>query len=447
MSNIKNLVWSEKWRPSKLDECILPEPIKKLLHEQIATGKLSNYLFSGGAGIGKTTAAYAIANELDADILYINASLDGNIDTLRTKITQFVSTVSFTNSRKIVLLDEGDYLNCFSGDQSIILCDNNKNISTAKLEDLVGKEVNLLSYNFKTNLPEESRATVFISGEKELFDVQFEDDTNMVCTDDHPFFDSFGNATTIHCESLFTLDGDMLKIKSITSIGVQKVYDVTTESENHNFILANGVVAHNCTSTQPALRGFMDTFSDNATFIITCNFPNRIIAPLHSRLSHIEFKFTKEEKQSAAMQMMKRIFMILESEKIAFDKKTIAGLITRNFPDFRRTLVELQRYSSSGSIDSGILATFDDTGFDELNNALKEKSFVRCRQWIANNSMEATQFYRMFYDKVSPLLQPASVPQMILLLADYGFKSTHSVDQEINSMAFLVTFMQSCQYK
>lgn len=446
MSNIKNLVWSEKWRPSKLDECILSEPIKKLLKDQIGSGKLSNYLFSGGAGIGKTTAAYAIAKELDADILYINASLDSGIDTLRTKITQFVSTVSFTNSRKIVLLDEGDYLNCFSGSQEIILSDN-KVISLAKLEDLLDQEVNLLSYNFKTKLPEESKAVVFVSGEKELFEVELEDGSRMVCTEDHPFFDQAGNAATIHSGSLFVVNSDMLKIVSIKSVGVQKVYDVTTESENHNFLLSNGVVAHNCTSTQPALRGFMDTFSDNATFIITCNYPNRIIAPLHSRLSHVEFKFTKEEKKAAAMQMMQRIFMILESEKIGFDKKTIAGLITRNFPDFRRTLVELQRYSSSGVIDSGILASIEDTGFDELTNALKEKSFVRCRQWVANNTMESTQFYRMFYDKMSTLLQPASVPQMILLLADFGFKATHSVDQEINSMAFLVTFMQSCQFK
>ncbi len=447
MSNIKNLVWSEKWRPSKLDDCILPEPIKTLLKEQIASGKLNNYLFSGGAGIGKTTAAYAIANELDADILYINASLDGNIDTLRTKITQFVSTVSFTNSRKIVLLDEGDYLNCFSGEQSIIVLNEINEISTEKLEDLVGKDITVVSYNFKTSKQEDSKAVVFVSGEKELFKVIFEDGTHMTCTDDHPFFDAFGNAATIHSGALFAVNGEMVEIKSISSIGVQKVYDVTTESENHNFLLYNGIVAHNCTSTQPALRGFMDTFSDNATFIITCNFPNRIIAPLHSRLSSIEFKFTKEDKQAAAMQMMKRTCMILDSENITYDKKTIAGLITRNFPDFRRTLVELQRYSSSGSIDSGILATFDDTGFDELTNALKDKSFTRCRQWVANNSMEATQFYRMFYDKVSPLLQPASVPQMILLLADYGFKATHSVDQEINSMAFLVTFMQSCQFK
>lgn len=310
--SLENLVWAEKWRPSKVEDCILPGPVSKMIKEQIKSGKIPNYLFSGGAGIGKTTLAYAIAAELDADVLFINASLDGNIDTLRTKITQFVSTVSFTDSRKVVLLDEFDY--------------------------------------------------------------------------------------------------------------------VTSQ-------------------TQPAMRGFLDQFSDNAIFILTCNYPNRIIDPLKSRLTCVDFKFSKEEKQPAAMQMLKRVCMILDTEKVTYDKKAVAGLITRNFPDFRRTLVELQRYSSSGTIDSGILALIDETGFEDLVTMLKEKNFAKCRQWVANSSMDSSQFYRLFYDKVSPILAAASVPQMILLAADYGFKASHSVDQEINQMAFLVSFMTSCQFK
>lgn len=311
--SLENLVWAEKWRPSKVEDCILPGPVSKMIKEQIASGKLPNYLFSGGAGIGKTTLAYAIAAEINADVLFVNASLDGNIDLLRTKITQFVSTVSFTDSRKIVVLDEADYL---------------------------------------------SQSNV-----------------------------------------------------------------------------------------QPALRGFMDEFSSNAIFILTCNYPNRIIDPLKSRLTCVEFKFSKEEKQPAAMQMLKRVCMILDTEKVTFDKKSVAGLITRNFPDFRRTLVELQRYSSSGTIDSGILAKIDETGLEELTAALKEKNFAKCRQWVANSSMDSSQFYRLFYDKVSPLLAPASVPQMILLAADYGFKATHSVDQEINQTAFIISMMTSCQWR
>lgn len=310
--SLENLVWAEKWRPTSVDECILPPAITKMIKEQIKSGTVPNYLFNGAPGVGKTTVAYAIAAELEADVLFINASLDGNIDTLRNKITQFVSTVSFTNSRKVVLMDEFDY--------------------------------------------------------------------------------------------------------------------VTAQ-------------------TQPAMRGFLDQFSDNAIFILTCNYPNRIIDPLKSRLTCIEFKFTKEEKQPAALQMLKRVCMILENERIEYDKKSVAGLITRNFPDFRRTLVELQRYSSSGVIDSGILSNTDETGLNDLVLSLKEKNFAKCRQWVANSSMDSSQFYRLFYDKISPLLMSASVPQMILLAADYGFKASHSVDQEINQTAFLVSFMTSCTFK
>lgn len=241
------------------------------------------------------------------------------------------------------------------------------------------------------------------------------------------------------------------EVISVKKIGPGRVMNLTVE-KNHTFVTGTGVVTHNCEylsseKVQPALRGFMDEFSSNAIFILTCNYPNRIIDPLKSRLTCIDFKFTKEEKQPAAMQMLKRVCMILDSEKVTYDKKSVAGLITRNFPDFRRTLVELQRYSSSGTIDSGILALIDQTGFDDLVSFIKEKNFAKCRQWIANNSMDSSQFYRMFYDKMSPLLVPASVPQMILLAADYGFKASHSVDQEINQIAFAVMVMQSCQFK
>jgi DNA polymerase III delta prime subunit len=284
-----------------------------MIKDHLESGKFPNYLFAGPPGTGKTTCAYAISSFLDADVLFINASLDGNIDTLRTKITQFVSTVSFTDSKKIVVLDEADYLNP--------------------------------------------------------------------------------------------------------------------------------------NSVMPALRGFLDEFSSNALFIFTCNFPERIISPLQSRLTRIDFKFSKEEKQSAMAQMFKSACKILDTESIKYDKKTVAALVQKNFPDFRKTIVELQRYSSSGEIDSGILATIDDTGINELATFIKEKSFTKVRQWIANNQMDASQFYRLFYDKISLLLVPQSVPQLILLIGEAQFKAAFSIDQEINSAAFCVQVMRDCQFQ
>ena len=237
----------------------------------------------------------------------------------------------------------------------------------------------------------------------------------------------------------------MKKIVKITSLGIQPVYDITTE-RTQKFILGNKVIAHNCNSVQPALRGFLDEFSSNALFIFTCNYPERIIQPLQSRLTRIDFRFSKEEKNSAMMQMLKSACVILDKEKVTYDKKTVAALVQKNFPDFRRTVVALQRYSSSGEIDSGILATIDDTGFNDLVSYLKEKNFTKCRQWIANNQMDSSQFYRLFYDKVSSLLIPQSVPQMILLIGEAQFKAAFSIDHEINNAAFIVSFMSSCQF-
>lgn len=311
--SFENQVWEHRYRPKTIDDTVLPANVKKMLKEQLESGKLPNYLFCGPPGTGKTTCAYAIANTLDADVLFVNASLDSNIDTLRTKITQFVSTVSFTDSKKIVVLDEADYLNP--------------------------------------------------------------------------------------------------------------------------------------NSVMPALRGFLDEFSSNALFIFTCNFPERIISPLQSRLTRIDFKFSKEEKQSAMTQMFKSACKVLDAEGVTYDKKSVAGLVSKNFPDFRKTIVELQRYSSSGTIDSGILATIDDTGINELGTFLKEKSFTKVRQWIANNQMDSSQFYRLFYDKISLQLIPQSVPQLILLIGEAQFKASHSIDQEINAAAFCVQVMAQCQFQ
>ncbi len=310
--SFENLVWDQKYRPKGIDDVVLPSNTKAMIKDHLESGKFPNYLFAGPPGTGKTTVAYAIANTLDADVLFVNASLESGIDTLRTKITQFVSAVSFTDSKKIVVLDEADYLNP--------------------------------------------------------------------------------------------------------------------------------------NSVMPALRGFLDEFSSNALFIFTCNFPERIISPLQSRLTRIDFKFSKEEKQSAMAQMFKSACKILDTESIKYDKKTVAALVQKNFPDFRKTIVELQRYSSSGEIDSGILATIDDTGINELATFLREKSFTKVRQWIANNQMDASQFYRLFYDKISLLLIPQSVPQLILLIGEAQFKAAFSIDQEINSAAFCVQVMAQCQF-
>jgi DNA polymerase III delta prime subunit len=313
MSNLENLVWAEKYRPSKISECILPPETMKMLTDVLASGEIPNFLFAGSAGTGKTTAARAIAAELGADLLFINASLDGNIETLRTTISQFVTSVSFSDSKKIVLLDESDYLN-----------------------------------------------------------------------------------------------------------------------QN---------------STQPSLRGFIDQFSKNCIFILTCNYPERIISPLISRLTVVDFKFSKDEKQAGALGMHKRCLQILDKEEVKYEKQAVAAVVTKNFPDFRKTLVQLQRYSTSGIIDSGIVAGSEDTSIEDLFAHVKSKDFTKCRQWVANNSFDSSSFYRQVYTKSLQVLVPQTIPPVILSINQSQYEATSSVDQEINQMAFLINFMATAAFK
>lgn len=276
--------------------------------------KIPNLILAGGAGVGKTTVARAMLEELGCDYVIINGSLKGNIDTLRTDIMNFASTVSLAGGRKYVILDEADYLN-----------------------------------------PQ---------------------------------------------------------------------------------------------STQPALRNFMEEFSKNCGFILTCNFKNRIIEPLHSRCSVIDFKVNKTEKPKMASQFFTRCKEVLEQEGIQFEMPVVAEVIKKYFPDNRRVLNELQRYSVSGKIDAGILVNISDESFTSLVKHMKEKSFTNVRKWVGENiDNEPIALFRKLYDQSSENMQPQSIPQLVLILADYQYKHAFAADQEINLMACLTTVMMECQWK
>jgi DNA polymerase III delta prime subunit len=305
-------LWVERYRPRKLDDCILPAEQRAVFQESIDKGEIQNMLLCGGAGMGKTTVARAICEELGTDYIIINGSEESGIDVLRTTIKQFASTVSFSGKTKVVILDEADYLNP--------------------------------------------------------------------------------------------------------------------------------------NSTQPALRRFMEEFSTNCRFILTCNYKNRIIPALHSRCAVIEFKYSKEEKPKIAGKFMKRIQFILEREGIEFDEKVIASLLLKFFPDYRRIINELQRYSSSGKIDEGILAKVGDVSTAELSDAMKAKDWQKMRKWVVNNIDNDPQvIFRKVYDDFSNKV--VEVPQLVLILADYGYKSAFCADQEINLVACLTEIMASVSFK
>jgi len=307
-------LWVEKYRPQVIEECILPESMKKTFKEFISSGELPNFLFCGGAGVGKTTVAKALCNEIGAEYLFINGSEESGIDILRNKIKNFASSVSLTDAKKMVILDEADYLN------------------------------------------------------------------------------------------------------------------------------AN--------STQPALRGFIEEFSNNCRFIFTCNFKNRIIEPLHSRCAVVEFKIENAEKPKIAAEFFKRVKNILQAEGIESDLKVVAELISKYFPDYRRVLHELQRYSVSGIIDSGIFVNLGEESYIELLKNLKAKNFTEVRKWVGKNSdIESTELFRKLYDKAVDYLELGSIPNLVLILADYQYKAAFVADREINTMAALTEIMGQLKFK
>ena len=201
-------------------------------------------------------------------------------------------------------------------------------------------------------------------------------------------------------------------------------------------------------STQPALRGFIEEFSRNCGFILTCNFRNRIIEPLHSRCSTVEFRIPNEQKPKLAMNFMKRVQDILEKENVTYNEKVVADVIGKFFPDWRRCLNELQRYSATGSIDAGILVNLSDTSIKELVSFIKDKDFKSCREWVVHNlDNDPHRIYRRIYDTLSGNVPDSAIPHCVLILGDYSYKSAFVADQEINLLACLTEMMTSVQFK
>ena len=314
MTNPDSYLWVEKYRPQSVDECILPEAIKETFKDMIVSGESQNLLLSGGAGCGKTTIAKAMCNELGCDYILINCSENGNIDTLRTTIRDFASSVSLNGGKKVCILDEFDYSNA----QSI----------------------------------------------------------------------------------------------------------------------------------QPALRGAIEEFANNCRFILTCNFKNRIIQPIHSRCTNIEFTIPSKQKPILAKNLLNRVKNILDSENIEYEEKVLALLIMKYFPDFRKVINELQRYSVSGDIDVGILSQIGEIDVKDLMTRMKEKDFSGVRKWVVSNlDNDQTQLFRKIYDSLYDYLTPESIPVVILILADYQYKAAFVADAEINMSACLVQIMMEANFK
>ena len=308
-----HLLWTEKYRPKTIDECILPERLKTPFQEYVNQKNIPNLLLSGGAGVGKTTVAKAMCNEIGCDYIVINGSDESGIDVFRTKIKNYASSMSLSGGRKVIIIDEADYLNP--------------------------------------------------------------------------------------------------------------------------------------NSTQPALRNAIEEFASNCSFIFTCNFKNRIIEPLHSRCAVIEFGLMNGEKAKMAGSFFKRIQSVLQSEKVDYDDAVIAELVKKHFPDFRRIINEMQRYSQFGKIDSGILVQMGDVEISNIVKFIKDKDFGAIRKWVATTEIDAATLYRKLYDGLYDVLKPQSIPQAVIIIADYQYKQAFVADPEINTVACLTELMVSVEFK
>jgi len=307
---------TEKYRPQVIDDCILPDETKKTFKEFVDKGEIPNLLLAGPPGIGKTTIAKALCNELGADYYVINGSDEGRfLDTVRNQAKNFASTVSLTGSskHKVIIIDEADN---------------------------TGNDVQLL------------------------------------------------------------------------------------------------------------LRANIEAFYSNCRFIFTCNYKNKIIEPLHSRCAVIDFTIKGKQKAQLAGAFFKRLQTILDQEKIEYDQKVLAELVSKHFPDFRRVLNECQRYSTGGKIDAGILASFSDISVNELIKSLKDKNFTEVRKWVVSNlDNDASVLLRRVYDACYDCLTPQSIPAAVLVIAKYQYQCCFVVDQEINLLAALTELMCEVEFK
>ena len=311
---MESFLWVEQYRPKDVETCILPKELKKTFSEFVKKGNVPNLTLSGGAGVGKTTIAKAMLDELDATYMMINGSEESGIDVLRTKIKNFASTVSLHGGRKYLILDEADYLN-----------------------------------------PQ---------------------------------------------------------------------------------------------STQPALRGFIEEFHKNCGFILTCNYKNRLIDPLRSRCTVIDFTIPNSEKQELAAQFFDRTITILDEQQVDYDKRVVAEVINNHFPDWRRVLNELQRYSVSGKIDAGILVNISSLNMKELMAVMKKKEFTNVRRWVVDNlDNDPVRIFRNIYDHLYVHLDGSSIPHAVVILGEYQYKSAFVADQEINMLACLTEIMARGKFK
>lgn len=313
--SLDNKLWYEVYRPHKIEDCILPPVMKETFKKFVEQGKFPNLLLTGPQGTGKTTVARALADELGLDHIIINGSNEGRLfETLRNRVLQFAQTVSFESKKKVIILDEADYI------------------------------------------PKDT--------------------------------------------------------------------------------------------VQPALRNFIEEFSDNCIFVLTCNFKNRIIEPLHSRCAVVDFSLTSEDRGPMAVQFLKRLTFILNDQKVPFEVDVLKALVKSHFPDYRRIIMECERYAVNGKIDAGMLGSIQNIKVDQLIEWMKGKRFSEIKKWVFQNaSLDMAVLCRELDTELIKHVELSSIPNSIIIFADYQHKHVSAMDPAINMVAMLVELMATLEWK
>lgn len=444
-------LWVEKYRPLNLSEVIAPEHVKKKFETWAAEGQIPHLLLGGSAGIGKTTLARAISHAINADVLYINASNENGVDVIRTKITQFASTMSLGGNLKVVLMDE-----CLHEDEKVRVgtVDDWNPIALKDLD--LNKVYPIVSFNMNTGALENDAGTIISMREDEVFEVELEDGRKIVSNGQHPFIvwsDQWCTFETIEMSklqvgSLIQIIGGPASIKSITPLGKAKVRNLTVD-KNHTFITENGIPTHNCDqlthAAQGTLRATMEEFADNTRFVLTCNFKNKLMDAIHSRCTFVDFTASPEEKKKMIMQAWKRCVEILAIENVEADKKVVAHLVDKYFPDMRRVLNTLQQAAATGKVDSSALASA--LPVDSLYDAMRNKKWGDMRNWVAQNSDDPQGVIRSFFDELTTLFDGPTIPNVVIMLDAYQERLTRVADPELTLTSLCTEIMATAQWK
>lgn len=410
------------------------------------------YVDTNGFVHHNSSLSKALCNDVGCEYLFINGSDENGIDTFRNKIKNYASSVSLNGKRKVIIIDEADYLNCFTED-TLVEIGTLQSSEKIPLKDLDLYDYPIVSFNTEYMRFENDTGRIITDTEKEVFEVTFDIGEPVQVTADHPFIcysDENCYEVSINSglknEKVILRNYDLAKVLSIKPIGVRRVLNLEVD-KNHTFVVGSGFVVHNCNSIQPALRSAMEEFSKNTSFIFTCNYPNKIIAPIHSRCSVVDFTLKNSEKAKIAKEFFNRIKYILNTEGIDFDEKVVAEVIKRHFPDFRRVINELQKYSKFGAIDSGILGQLEGTSVEKVIEFMRNKDFKSIRSWAASGDYDSSVIFKHLYDGLNNFLEPASIPQAVLIIADYDYKANFVSNPEINLVACLTNLMVDLDFK